>query len=127
MKHINRSKVLLILNWCAGKFGQSKFQDSLPKIRIYKSNGCNTIKYYPTGLCGYYNCTTNTIVIFLGTHCSIKDLCSTVIHEYKHYLQNNSDYEPIYCKLISEGKSPMKVSEIHPHEKKCRSDRKSFV
>jgi len=96
IERINREKILLILNWCEKKFGKSKYWETMPRLRVYKTNGHTKIKRYKEGIFGYF--IDNEIVIFVGKHNSIKSLCSTVIHEYKHYLSDFREWETILNK-----------------------------
>jgi len=117
LKSANRRKVLLILEWCISNFGISKYCDDFPSLRVYKSKG--TSEYYAdeSGVRGTYG--DGLITIYLGTISSYRDLCATVIHEYKHYLMNNEEYLKIEKKMFKVYPDNDYVYENHPHEKRA--------
>jgi len=109
-----RDKAVLIFDWCKKKFGRSKFNHEYPQLLIFKSKN-NTEKFK-----AYYNNETNKIAIFLGRCYSYEMLCRCVIHEYKHYLMDNKEYEKITNFLMKKYKcSRDDVYDMHPHEKKA--------
>lgn len=116
---ITRDNVFLILQWFVDKHGQSKYSNSIPKLKVYKSKGTGDYRY-KSGLRGYYNSNSNTINIFLGSIESILDLCKCVAHEYKHYLSSSREYDKIDEKLKNKGFNIDQINENHPHEKRCR-------
>lgn len=115
LKSINREKVLLILNWCISKFGKSKFWDSYPTIRTYKSKGFSEDSI--NGVRGTY--CYGKIAIYLGSITTYEELCKTVIHEYKHYLMNHTEYLIIEKKLYRACANHDSVYSKHPHEKRA--------
>jgi uncharacterized protein YjaZ len=120
MKNIDRNKLLLILNWCENKFGKSKYRKSTAKLRVYKTNGFSTGRRYyglKRGLCGHQS--NDKIIIFLSTHRSMKELCKTIVHEYKHYLSSEKEWSMLYHKLKKQGLDDNKVIDEHPHEKEA--------
>jgi hypothetical protein len=117
---ITRDKILLILKWFENKFSKSKFCKTFPKLRVYKSKGNSDYEDKEYGIRGKYDSDTITIHIYLGTIKSVKILCNTVAHEYKHYKLNSKEYDKIYYKLRKSGLNPDDIHRIHhPHEKKC--------
>lgn len=114
---IDRKKVLLILRWCEKKFGKSEYWEYYPFLHVYKSKGRyaagdNDIK----GRFGQF--INGEISIFLGRHKTVKELCNTVIHEYKHYLLSEDDFQREYKKLKKLGYPEEDAWIIkHPHEK----------
>jgi len=76
---VERKLVKKILDWCIEFYGSSDFEKRPIKLRTYKKKDVN--------LRGQYNSGTATMLIFIGSHDTIIDLISTVIHEYTHYLQ----------------------------------------
>lgn len=42
---------------------------------------------------GKYNVTTNTIIIYKNVCSDVKDVVTTTLHEYKHFLQDLSSYQ----------------------------------
>jgi len=112
---IDRQKVLLILDWCITKFGISRFHDDYPELRVYKSKGMSGNKNKKSGLCGTYG--GGVITIYLGSNRSVRELCETVVHEYKHYLLNHDEYEKIEKKMQMSGLTDSDLYTKHPHEK----------
>ena len=116
--NLDRKKVLLILEWCKNQFGRSRYVRKYPKLRVYRSTGNSYFEYRDRGLFGTYN--SGTIIIYLGSHDSMKELCKTVIHEYRHYLMSVREYRSLYKDMAASGSDPEVISHIHPHEKECR-------
>ena len=116
VKSIEKSKVLLILEWYKKRFKRSKYCKEYPTIYLYKSGGTSIEK---TGARGAYE--NGIISIYLGSIISMKELCETIGHEYKHYLLNEKEYEKIYIKLSKSAsyKNDDEVYDNHPHEIKC--------
>jgi Zn-dependent peptidase ImmA (M78 family) len=117
VKNIDRDKVLLILIWCENTFGKSKYRKTYPKIRVYKSKGNSDYVDHKYGLRGYYY--KGTISIFLNSLCSIRELCYTVIHEYKHYLLPDYEYNTHIKKMKKLGHNSDYIYFNHPHEKRA--------
>lgn len=115
---IDRKKVLLILDWCIMKFGMSKYHDDYPRLRLYKSAGKTAIKGNADGLRGTY--LDGTITIYLDSNNSVKELCETIIHEYKHYLSSVDEYDALTNIMKIQGKDPGSLNYNHPHEKRAR-------
>lgn len=114
---VKREKVLLILDWCVLKFGASKYNDEFPpRLRLYKSRGTGALKNI--ALRGTY--LDGTICIYLGSITSYKELCETVIHEYKHYIMNDNEYDRLTEKLKKKGRDEDFFLYHHPHEKRAR-------
>lgn len=111
--NINRKKILLILHWCINKFGKSDYNE-FPKLRVYKSMGKSSYVDREYGLRGLYYYTTNTINVYLGTHPSVRELCKTIIHEYKHYMLDEKEYRKIEADLIDIDNNYL--PNKHPHE-----------
>lgn len=118
LKNINRKKVLLILEWCKKKFGESEYWKKYPYLRVYKTSGI-TLDNEKNGRCGDYS--KGVISIFLGSHTTVRDLCGTVTHEYKHYLLNEKEYNIERKNLKKNGiKKDDDINRYHPHEKLAR-------
>lgn len=66
------------------------------------------------GMLGEYDFDGNSIVIRVRGHRTWRNLASTVIHEYVHYLQNKAWYERYWNKLESADKAT--VYDKHPYE-----------
>ena len=114
---IDRKKVLLILKWCEKKFGKSNYWKYYPFLHVYKTKG----KYADGEFDGkgrYGHFINGEISIFLGRHKTVKELCDTVIHEYKHYLLSENEFQLEYRKLKRQGFSEENAwINKHPHEK----------
>jgi len=114
---IDREKVLLILEWCINKFGKSKFHNKLPVLRVYKTEGKSGYSDRLTGLCGTY--CDGTITIYLASNRSVRELCCTVIHEYKHYLMSEKEFRILHKKMTERGCEYDDILRNHPHEKRA--------
>jgi len=123
VKNLEREKVEIIIDWCIKKFGYSKYFKKHPKLRVYKSGGTSE-SYKYSNLGTYY---LGTITIYLGAHKSVKQLCSTVLHEYKHYLLSLDEYFKIQSRLEKKGLKQLQINQEHPHEIKCREFEKKWV
>jgi hypothetical protein len=85
---VTRKEVLKALEFCALKFGTSRYNGGVPRIHFMSKN-----KMASDSICkGYYKVDKNVIVIFKKAHNTCVDLLDTVIHEYTHYLQNLHRY-----------------------------------
>lgn len=125
VQSISRDKVLLILKWCENKFGKSTHYKRFPKLRVYKSKGTANPDYRGTGLLGEFH--NETIKIFLGSHTSVRQLCRTVIHEYKHYLMGLKEFYQLYGKFVKKGKNLDYIEDHHPHEIKAERFEKRWT
>ncbi len=119
IQNLDRKKVLLILEWCKTNFGRSKYHRKYPRLRVYRSTGKSSFQGCDGALCGTYR--SGVISIYLGSHNSMKEVCRTVIHEYKHYLMSIREYRSIATQFRKKGYSENNISFNHPHEKECRS------
>jgi hypothetical protein len=115
MIDIDRDKVLQILIWCENKFGKPKHRKNYPKLIVYNRKGIvDNIE-----VCGYFK--NNTIVVFLKEHKSVKELCKTIIHEYKHFTLKNDEYLELSEALKKKGYDENDLITVHPHEKRAIS------
>jgi len=69
--------------------------------------------------CGWYDPIENKITLFLKPNKTVKDLCSTLIHEYTHYKQ---PCRTKYRKLLNEH-----GYENHPFEIQAYSTEKYYT
>jgi hypothetical protein len=123
--NIDREKILLILEWCITKFGTSKHQNIFPpRLRVYKSYGTSGFKNRKDKLRGTY--LEGTITIYLGSIESHQELCETVIHEYKHYLMDDDEYDKITEAQKILGRDADYLFYNHPHEKRARYAEKKW-
>lgn len=78
----------LALKWCVNKFGKNNRKKRELILKPKK-----TIKYQKRSkVFGIYCFYRNTIYIYLNNCDSIKDIVSTIVHEYTHYLQSSTKY-----------------------------------
>jgi hypothetical protein len=123
--NLDREKVVLILEWCQNQFGRSQYYRKYPRLRVYRSFGKSSFRDSEGGLFGTYG--TGLISIYLGSHTGMKQLCSTVLHEYRHYLLSIQEYRSLSRKLEDDGVNISDISEIHPHEIECRRFEKEWA
>jgi hypothetical protein len=84
MKRINEERILRVWSLIIYKKGQSKYKKGLPQLRFISGS----IKD-PKGLLkvGEYNRHKNSVSIWWEKHTNSRDITSTLLHEYTHYLQ----------------------------------------
>ena len=82
--NMKRRDILVLVEWCKNKFGESKFQKTFPKIVVNNKKG---------PYCGVYFPTENEIHIFPAQNKTFIYLCDTIIQEYTHYLQKMDMYD----------------------------------
>ena len=115
--HVNKFWGKKIVEWCIDNLGESKYQDTPPRIILYNRNN----KIY-----GYYNEEKNIIVIYLKKHKSFKSFIGTIIHEYTHHLQN---IEGKYYKILKKSgykKHPFEI-EAYNNELKYVRECKDYL
>lgn len=92
MERINRDRILRIWSLIIFKKGKSKYKKDIPfLVLITKPNQTQTI--------GKYIYEDNSIHVWFESHYDFKELTSTLLHEYTHYLQFwpwYTRYESIY-------------------------------
>lgn len=114
---ITRKHIELALQYCIEKWGRSKYNGKPPKLRVFSP----TNQRNPDWVCGRYNPYPNQLSIYLNVkeHKKLIKLCSTVIHEFTHYLQCMRKYKK-YAHVL-------KYSyDAHPYEKTARIREKKF-
>ena len=84
IKKFKKKYYYYILEYCIQKWGKSKYNKKLPKLKIFNEKDME--------LCGQYNPYTNSIEVHLIYHSRLIDVCSTVIHEYNHNIQFIEQY-----------------------------------
>lgn len=113
---VNKKLCLAILQWCETQFGESKYQPRFPKLRFRS-------RPPKKNLCGEFHYKKNEIFVYAGSHVRednpILAVVNTILHEYRHYLQNMHNYE-IYFKKYTYSE------ENHPYEKTCEEFAKWF-
>jgi hypothetical protein len=125
IQNISREKVLLILDWCEHQFGRSQYYRKRPRLRVYRSRGASSFSERDGALFGTY--APGLISIYLGSHRSVKQLCGTVIHEYRHYMLSTREYKAISFDLVIAGWDLDRISTDHPHEKDCQEFEKTWI
>ncbi len=120
----SREKCKIILNWCIDKWGKSEWNNIFPNLKVYTSKGNSGCIINQTR--AYYNDITNTIIVFLGAHNNYKELCNTIIHEYKHYKLDPKEFDVISDAMIKEGYEIHEINFQHPHEKICNKFAKKW-
>lgn len=101
IENITPTYLNLALDYCIETFGISQYLSTPPNIK-YISHVRGDLKW-----CGEYKRTDNLIKLWKQSHTSAAGLLSTLIHEYKHYLQNLQRYKKMQGKYRY---------NQHPHE-----------
>jgi hypothetical protein len=99
------------MNWCFDHLGENRRRQELTIELNYDKNEKD---YY-----GDYDVEDGEAVIriYMNVNKTIKDLISSVIHEYVHNLQPNSTYDKLYRRYGYKN---------HPHEKEARKIEEKF-
>jgi uncharacterized protein YjaZ len=79
---------ILTIKWCKENFGINEKKRT--KLKFELTDKKRTIKDFP--VYGNYCFWRNKITLHEPTCITIKDVVSTVIHEYTHYLQSRPKY-----------------------------------
>ena len=117
MERINKDRILKIWSLIVFRKGKSKYGKPIPNlILINRPNQTRTI--------GEYIYEDNSIKIWFQDHCDFRELTSTILHEYTHYLQFwpwYSRYQKMYSYKdnpyeiqanLSESEAPFFIKEI---------------
>lgn len=92
MERISKDRISRIWSLIVHKKGRSKYKSTIPSLSLFTGNsGGKTV--------GEYLYKENQIRIWWQPHDDFKDLASTILHEYTHYLQFwpwYSRYQKIY-------------------------------
>lgn len=83
-----RKHALRIAEWCKEKYGRSKYNRGLPRIKVSKTENHED-------LAGYYDDEDNCIVVYLLLNDTFEELCGTVIEEWIHYKQSSFQYQKL--------------------------------
>ena len=84
MERVNKDKIFRLWSLIIDLKGKSKYRKDFPKLYFFygsKREGKKSLTYGE-----YYN-DGNVIKIWCGPHTDFKELASTMLHEYAHYLQ----------------------------------------
>lgn len=121
MKRINKDKIVRIWSLIIHRLGKSKYKQDPPSL-VFQSDEKYGGLFY-----GEYTNYDNRIKIWWKSHTTSKEITSTMIHEYVHYLQ----YWPWYIRYMNKytyDKNPyelqaVSISELHePEISKYTSD-----
>jgi hypothetical protein len=124
MLKITNSEIHYAFSCIKKKYGKSRYKKGgYPKLRVIRKSK------KPLSLFGGYNPNVhpNSITLYLRSHKIFKSLCDTLLHEYKHYLLSNCEYENIYNILYKKYNTDDKVYTKHPHEKLARKFAKDHI
>ena len=92
MERINKDRISRLWSLVIYKKGRSRYKNDIPSLSLFTGNsGGKTI--------GEYLYKENQIRIWWQPHDDFKELASTILHEYTHYLQFwpwYSRYQKIY-------------------------------
>lgn len=101
MERISKDRVLRLWSIIAFRNGKSKYRKDFPNLALHpETNNGKTI--------GEYYISKNTINIWWKPHSDFKELASTLLHEYAHYLQFWPWYSR-YEKIYSYDKNPYEI------------------
>jgi hypothetical protein len=100
-----RFHAVKILEWCKNRYGRSKYNKGKIKLIFRKPDWTNE------DLFGEYDAIENSIYINPIQNETLELLVNTVIEEYCHYLNSDSEYQKLYEKYDYDN---------HPHEVKCK-------
>jgi uncharacterized protein YjaZ len=90
------------LEWCSANFGVNNRRKYRFQISVKKQ--LRGEKRY-----GEFNCISNKMTIFYNNCDIIKDLVTTVIHEYTHYLQPVRRDYGVLAKYFDYSSHPMEI------------------
>ena len=111
--NVQKFYAIQTLKWCKKFLGTNSRKKKPIKLSVLKK----TRKLDDSTDCGSYHSDENRIIIYYLNCPTIKDVVSTVIHEYTHYLQSNKKYfefmEHYYY-------------SSHPYEKEARKNEEKY-
>jgi hypothetical protein len=128
MQNINQSRLhrghaKRVLDWCIERYGKSKYSKHYPTIRFIKFTDYENI-----GLLGYYEPEFCEIFINSEDHLNVDELCKTIIEEYQHYMQSDSQYQKM-AKVYSYDQHPLEKQAqkiANTHYKICVKELKKY-
>ncbi len=101
LERINKERILRLWTLVIYEKGRSQYRRDLPDLVISGGeNGLSIGEYVP-----------NTIRIWVGPHLNFKEIASTLLHEYEHYLQFWPWYTR-YMKMYGYKKNPYEAKAI---------------
>jgi 50S ribosomal subunit-associated GTPase HflX len=111
---LTRYHALKILQWCKDRYGVSEHNKG-DLILSFRKQDAVSIELNEEA---YYDAEDNEIFISSQHHFSIKELCSSVIEEYQHYLQSNREYQKL-AKHHDYDTHPLEVAAKRVAERDC--------
>ena len=120
-KKVNRHHALKVMDWCRIKYGRSKYNGRYPGLEFKIDREC--LERY-----GYYDDIENVIVINSVTNTDVFTLINTVIEEWTHYMQSQSEYSKLDEKYYyHEHPMELEAERIAKRDyKKCYKDLKKL-
>lgn len=115
-KHIKLKKryAILTIKWCRQNLGINERKKT--KLDFEFTTRKRTIKKYP--VYGNYCFWRNKITLHEPTCNTIKDVVSTIIHEYTHYLQSRPKYQEYQRKYYY---------SANPYEREARRNEEKYT
>ena len=98
IKQFNRNHAIRVMNWCKRNVGVNWRRHYFPDLEWHSERDIDWD-------CGDYDFEDNTIRIYKGSHSSVIELISTIIHEWQHYLQSTKKYYE-YAEQYTYDKNP---------------------
>jgi len=112
LERINKNKIFRLWSLIIYLKGKSKYKKDFPELYFFYGSKRERNKNLTFG---EYSNEGNTIKIWCGPHTDFKDLASTMLHEYEHYLQ----FWPWYTRYKS-----MYSYENNPYEIRAKESEK---
>ena len=104
-----RSIVYLTISWCMDNLGTNHRRKHMFNISVRKERAKRR--------CGQFHPVENKMTIFHDNNDYVKDLISTTIHEYTHYLQPIRSKYGLLSKSFDYDNHPMEVEARNNEEK----------
>jgi hypothetical protein len=120
---LKKKYAILTIEWCKNNMGIRKTKKKELTLKFSDKDGYITINYkrkkefkrkYP--IQGSYCHYRNLITIYEPNCKTIKDVVSTIIHEYTHYLQSMYQYEK-FEKIYFYSQNPLEKEALNNEEK----------
>lgn len=117
IKQFKRSDALRVMNWCKKNIGINYRRKYLPDLEWHTARDVSWD-------CGDYDFEDNLITLYKGSHRSVIELISTIIHEWQHYLQSSKKYYE-YADQYTYDKNPFEKQANYIADKykyQCKKD-----
>lgn len=105
MKRINKDKIARIWSLIVFRLGRSKYRREIPCLSFQSGEKYGGLFF------GEYTNHDNQVKIWWKSHTTFKEITSTMIHEYVHYLQ----YWPWYVRYMNRytyDKNPYEIEAV---------------